>query len=182
MGVNERQIIPKDASRHPGESPQPERITRPPRCATATPEEARMTHPTAALRRFPRYARIAGLALLLAWSVAASAGPLRAPRPAVDCPSCDDFNFCTVDSCDTATGTCRHDPLNCDDGNRCTTDACDNDPDTARQGCFHLTLPDGTACDDGKDRKSTRLNSSHGYISYAVFCLKKKKKRLKKQL
>src|SRR2546429_1704968 len=27
----------------------------------------------------------------------------------------------------------------------------------------------------GEDRKSTRLNSSHGYISYAVFCLKKKK-------
>src|SRR2546422_6051617 len=29
------------------------------------------------------------------------------------------------------------------------------------------------------DRKSTRLNSSHGYISYAVFCLKKKKKNIK---
>src|SRR2546422_8516253 len=29
-----------------------------------------------------------------------------------------------------------------------------------------------------RDRKSTRLNSSHGYISYAVFCLKKKKMRL----
>src|SRR2546429_4406528 len=29
----------------------------------------------------------------------------------------------------------------------------------------------------GSDRKSTRLNSSHGYISYAVFCLKKKKQR-----
>src|SRR2546422_3171019 len=28
-----------------------------------------------------------------------------------------------------------------------------------------------------EDRKSTRLNSSHGYISYAVFCLKKKKHR-----
>src|SRR2546422_5346180 len=28
------------------------------------------------------------------------------------------------------------------------------------------------------DRKSTRLNSSHGYISYAVFCLKKKKKQI----
>src|SRR5687768_18155297 len=28
-----------------------------------------------------------------------------------------------------------------------------------------------------EDRKSTRLNSSHGYISYAVFCLKKKKKQ-----
>ena len=29
------------------------------------------------------------------------------------------------------------------------------------------------------DRKSTRLNSSHGYISYAVFCLQKKKKNKK---
>src|SRR2546422_5484456 len=28
------------------------------------------------------------------------------------------------------------------------------------------------------DRKSTRLNSSHGYISYAVFCLKKKNQKL----
>src|SRR5687768_18364272 len=32
------------------------------------------------------------------------------------------------------------------------------------------------AAGQSKDRKSTRLNSSHGYISYAVFCLKKKKK------
>src|SRR2546422_7366996 len=32
-----------------------------------------------------------------------------------------------------------------------------------------------------KDRKSTRLNSSHGYISYAVFCLKKKKKKTNKE-
>src|SRR2546427_6259340 len=31
----------------------------------------------------------------------------------------------------------------------------------------------------GKDRKSTRLNSSHSQISYAVFCLKKKKKKKK---
>src|SRR5687768_18095772 len=31
-----------------------------------------------------------------------------------------------------------------------------------------------------RDRKSTRLNSSHGYISYAVFCLKKKKKNKQK--
>src|SRR2546422_4316337 len=41
-------------------------------------------------------------------------------------------------------------------------------------------VPPGLArADDGGrgrgDRKSTRLNSSHGYISYAVFCLKKKK-------
>src|SRR2546422_8518599 len=33
----------------------------------------------------------------------------------------------------------------------------------------------GEAGRDQRDRKSTRLNSSHGYISYAVFCLKKKK-------
>src|SRR5258708_24356458 len=32
--------------------------------------------------------------------------------------------------------------------------------------------------DEGADRKSTRLNSSHQIISYAVFCLKKKNKRL----
>src|SRR2546429_2706356 len=33
----------------------------------------------------------------------------------------------------------------------------------------------GEGMPDAEDRKSTRLNSSHGYISYAVFCLKKKK-------
>src|SRR2546429_9532427 len=32
----------------------------------------------------------------------------------------------------------------------------------------------GTRRRPARDRKSTRLNSSHGYISYAVFCLKKK--------
>src|SRR2546422_6970878 len=37
-----------------------------------------------------------------------------------------------------------------------------------------LTLYFGS--DRPGDRKNTRLNSSHGYISYAVFCLKKKKK------
>src|SRR5690625_6736841 len=35
----------------------------------------------------------------------------------------------------------------------------------------------GVTVDDEQDRKSTRLNSSHVAISYAVFCLKKKKKR-----
>src|SRR2546422_9477291 len=40
-------------------------------------------------------------------------------------------------------------------------------------------LPGPTAAPSSADRKSTRLNSSHGYISYAVFCLKKKKKRSK---
>src|SRR5258708_20896347 len=32
-----------------------------------------------------------------------------------------------------------------------------------------------------RDRKSTRLNSSHQIISYAVFCLKKKKKKIKRE-
>src|SRR5205809_5932023 len=35
-------------------------------------------------------------------------------------------------------------------------------------------LSRGSAGARRRDRKSTRLNSSHGYISYAVFCLKKK--------
>src|SRR2546422_6977408 len=38
-----------------------------------------------------------------------------------------------------------------------------------------------TASSRTRDRKSTRLNSSHGYISYAVFCLKKKKNTIQKQ-
>src|SRR3712207_7501886 len=39
-----------------------------------------------------------------------------------------------------------------------------------RGGRHHLRLQEA----DGEDRKSTRLNSSHANISYAVFCLKKK--------
>src|SRR2546429_3686672 len=52
-----------------------------------------------------------------------------------------------------------------------------NDP-RLHDGEADLVLLDGKiiAVDPSdSDRKSTRLNSSHGYISYAVFCLKKKK-------
>src|SRR3989449_5040223 len=42
-------------------------------------------------------------------------------------------------------------------------------PASTTDSSFSVNLPDAL------DRKSTRLNSSHGYISYAVFCLKKKK-------
>src|SRR3989449_6473471 len=42
----------------------------------------------------------------------------------------------------------------------------------------HVSLTDY----DYSDRKSTRLNSSHGYISYAVFCLKKKKKNCRNEV
>src|SRR2546422_5861797 len=54
-------------------------------------------------------------------------------------------------------------------------------PDDAAAAVQHRAGPDrdrrGLASGPRweEDRKSTRLNSSHGYISYAVFCLKKKK-------
>src|SRR2546429_4548280 len=44
-------------------------------------------------------------------------------------------------------------------------------PDAVQED-FHILL--GGLDEQFPDRKSTRLNSSHGYISYAVFCLKKK--------
>src|SRR2546429_7491579 len=43
------------------------------------------------------------------------------------------------------------------------------------QGRVFMTQIDDPFRKADRDRKSTRLNSSHGYISYAVFCLKKKK-------
>src|SRR6266852_7741036 len=47
---------------------------------------------------------------------------------------------------------------------------------TTRSGaCRHSRRRARTCC--SRDRKSTRLNSSHGSISYAVFCLKKKKSK-----
>src|SRR3712207_7494775 len=41
------------------------------------------------------------------------------------------------------------------------------------------SLRQGIGCHGGPDRKSTRLNSSHANISYAVFCLKKKKQEIR---
>src|SRR3712207_9096502 len=41
-------------------------------------------------------------------------------------------------------------------------------------GCPHTLIKDESPNPTGRDRKSTRLNSSHANISYAVFCLKKK--------
>src|SRR3989449_1805338 len=48
--------------------------------------------------------------------------------------------------------------------------------DPAEVAAALLRMSHRPAATGGRDRKSTRLNSSHGYISYAVFCLKKKKK------
>jgi slime mold repeat-containing protein len=78
----------------------------------------------------------------------APAPPIPAQEPAVElaCPSCVDLNACTIDSCDTNFGTCRHTPLGCDDGNPCTTDSCAPGQFSL---CQHTALPLGTACDDG---------------------------------
>src|SRR2546429_5112157 len=48
-------------------------------------------------------------------------------------------------------------------------------PRTRREVAQHFLPRRRLGSRRGRDRKSTRLNSSHGYISYAVFCLKKKK-------
>src|SRR5256885_7266700 len=50
-----------------------------------------------------------------------------------------------------------------------------------RMGCLHVARAPG-ARHARQDRKSTRLNSSHLVISYAVFCLKKKKTKTSLQL
>src|SRR5438034_8593895 len=52
------------------------------------------------------------------------------------------------------------------------------DGEQTRDFTYVANVVDGVlrACEAPRDRKSTRLNSSHTVISYAVFCLKKKKK------
>src|SRR5688572_31058985 len=47
-----------------------------------------------------------------------------------------------------------------------------------RADCQWSVGAPGVRWKHGQDRKSTRLNSSHSQISYAVFCLKKKKKKI----
>src|SRR5258708_17490778 len=68
--------------------------------------------------------------------------------------------------------------LDGESGNRCRLQVLRN-PDARGRGwrkrqppCQH---PQGESETERRDRKSTRLNSSHQIISYAVFCLKKKK-------
>src|SRR5262245_26526891 len=78
--------------------------------------------------------------------------PQQAPAPEVACPSCEDYNPCTVASCDTTTGTCRHDPRDCDDHNPCTTDQCIHLTPPGLPpygGCAHSPVSVGTLCEDG---------------------------------
>src|SRR2546429_4041931 len=51
-----------------------------------------------------------------------------------------------------------------------------------RLSAVALEIPGALHQVGAEDRKSTRLNSSHGYISYAVFCLKKKKMKRIEQI
>src|SRR2546429_3537936 len=74
-----------------------------------------------------------------------------------------------------------------EDSHRAPTPQCDRYAENERGSCLHnaggyrqppcrCPYPRAPNTFSGRDRKSTRLNSSHGYISYAVFCLKKKTK------
>src|SRR3989454_5900667 len=54
-----------------------------------------------------------------------------------------------------------------------SSDVCSSDRKSTRLNSSHLVISYAVFC---LERKSTRLNSSHLVISYAVFCLKKKKK------
>src|SRR5438105_8338097 len=49
------------------------------------------------------------------------------------------------------------------------------------EGCRKRRAAGVASTTSNQDRKSTRLNSSHEWISYAVFCLKKKKKKQEKK-
>src|SRR5687768_18565648 len=74
------------------------------------------------------------------------------------------------DQCPTRSSTARSSGSNRSPGDSTTS------PSTSSS---HSTRPSASSTRQS-DRKSTRLNSSHGYISYAVFCLKKKKKKKKR--
>src|SRR5688572_32421526 len=53
----------------------------------------------------------------------------------------------------------------------------EDDEELATDTITRRYINDGLVLEPIEDRKSTRLNSSHSQISYAVFCLKKKKKQ-----
>src|SRR5688572_31744999 len=61
-------------------------------------------------------------------------------------------------------------------------DAADPTWDTSKSSDAEVSSWRRSIASPNRDRKSTRLNSSHSQISYAVFCLKKKKKKKNKHI
>jgi hypothetical protein len=69
------------------------------------------------------------------------------PGTSIDC---SDGQFCTLDTCDPATGTCGHPPNPCDDGDGCTTDSCNEAGDTCVNAgaCVQVCNPGPIAVND----------------------------------
>ena len=83
----------------------------------------------------------AAASFLIAATVALTAS---SPGIAIDCPPCDDNVACTIDACDTTTGTCTHTNYSCEDGNECTINIC------AGQGaCYPAFFNNRAECEDG---------------------------------
>jgi Dictyostelium (slime mold) repeat len=76
--------------------------------------------------------------------------------------SCDDGDFCTIDSPCTEPFGCTHTPLNCDDGNQCTIDTCDSG-----SGCIHEVIP--RCCRISADCVETD-KCSVGPVCRGLFC------------
>src|SRR5438034_8081048 len=83
---------------------------------------------------------------------------------------CASFSYCTRDPRDLHSFPTRRFPIYTVAGVACTASLRSDRP---KKGEHRIHVAAATAA--GEDRKSTRLNSSHTVISYAVFCLKKKK-------
>src|SRR3712207_8641836 len=77
--------------------------------------------------------------------------------------------------CSTPSTSASHRPTSTSDA--LAADDAEADRPRARAVARGVGRDDGEPVAPGGDRKSTRLNSSHANISYAVFCLKKKKSR-----
>src|SRR5947199_4426926 len=87
------------------------------------------------------------------------------------------FPYTTLFRSVSAGTHCNGDTLVCDLGGNCVECNSPTDCEGADTECSHRTCVDNVCGVENVDRKSTRLNSSHLGISYAVFCLKKKKKK-----
>src|SRR5207245_10030707 len=86
------------------------------------------------------------------------------------------FSLCSIDRAPSQISTLSlHDALPISGGSVATVTPCScaNAATVSRPAA--TPSASGTGSSWNSDRKSTRLNSSHGSISYAVFCLKKKK-------